>query len=98
MLSLEMFYCCVLRSQKTGAPPHRGALRECARTNPRRPNTEHRGSSSHSEEFALVPQQRNVSDITKLARIETNSTRCNRAVAAATGRGFKSHQPDVNHE
>jgi hypothetical protein len=31
-----------------------------------------------------------------MGEVEMNSTSYSRAVAAATGRGFKSHQPDVN--
>ena len=42
----------------------------------------------------LAPKQRNASDIIRLARAETSSISYGRAVAAATGRGFKSHQPD----
>jgi len=42
----------------------------------------------------LAPKQHNGSDIIRLAGAEKSSTSYGREVAAATGRGFKSHQPD----
>ena len=42
----------------------------------------------------LAPKQHNANDTIRLGGAETTWTSYRRAVAAATGRGFKSHQPD----
>jgi len=60
----------------------------------RRPNMECHGFWSVAKALPADPKQRNASGTTKLDAVETSSTNHGRAVAAATGRGFKSHQPD----
>jgi hypothetical protein len=55
---------------------------------------ERRGFSSIVKALPLAPKQRGVSDITRPDEVEMSSIGYGRAVAAATGRGFKSHQPD----
>ena len=55
-----------------------------------------RGLSSTAKALLLAPKRLNASDTIRLAGGEMSSTSCGRAVAAATGRGFKSHQPNVD--
>jgi hypothetical protein len=55
-----------------------------------------RGSLFTAKALPVAPKQRNASDITKPGEVETNLISCGRAVAAATGRRFKSSRPDVN--
>ena len=55
---------------------------------------EYRGSSFIVKAFPHVPKQHNASDITRQEEAGMSSRRYRRAVAAATGRGFKSHQPE----
>jgi hypothetical protein len=43
----------------------------------------------------LAPNRHNASDITKRGAVGMNSTNYDRAVAAATGRRFKSSRPDI---
>jgi len=49
-----------------------------------------RGLKSKVKSLPLAPKQHNASNIIRLAGAETSSTSCDGAVAAATGRGFKS--------
>jgi hypothetical protein len=53
------------------------------------------GSFSIVKGLTLVPKQHNASDITRPGEAGMNWRSCCRAVAAATGRGFKSSRPDV---
>jgi hypothetical protein len=48
----------------------------------------------HGEGFATRDERLNASDTIKPAGGEMSSTSYGRAVAAAPGHGFKSHQPD----
>src|SRR5436189_169287 len=58
----------------------------------RRPNMECDGICSVLNAFQRGTKQRNASGTTKLDAVETSSTNHGRAVAAATGRWFNSHQ------
>ena len=53
-----------------------------------------RGFCSTLKPLPLDLKRQSVSDITRPDEVEKNSTAYGRAVAVATGRGFKSHQPD----
>jgi hypothetical protein len=44
--------------------------------------------------WPLVLKQHDVNDIARRGEVEMSSISDGRAVAAAIGRGFKSHQPD----
>jgi hypothetical protein len=52
------------------------------------------GFSSIVNALPLGQKRHNASDITRAGEAEMISISSLRAVAAATGRGFKSHQPD----
>ena len=56
---------------------------------------EDRGFCSTAKRSPPVPQQHSASGIAKRAEVGMNSKSYSKAVAAATGRGFKSHQPDL---
>jgi len=95
-----MFYCYVLRSQKTG----RRYIGSCKNLTERirRHNAGDSKATKHGRRrfysiakgSPLVPKQRNASDITRPDEVEMSSKSNDRVVAAATGRGFKIHQPD----
>ena len=97
---VAMFYCYVLRSRKTG----RRYVGSCENLTERirRHNAGDSNATKHgvprvlvhSESFATRSEQHNASDTTRQDEAEMSSTSYGRAVAAATGRGFKSHQPD----
>jgi hypothetical protein len=61
---------------------------------PKPRNMERHGFSSIVKALLLVPKPSGANDITRPDEVETSSIGYCRAVAAATGRGFKSHQPD----
>jgi hypothetical protein len=61
---------------------------------PRLRNMERHGFSSIVKALPVAPKQRGASDITRPDEVEISSIGYCRAVAAATGRGFKSDQPD----
>ena len=63
----------------------------------KRRNLERLGSSSIVKALSVALKQHNVSDITRQGEVGMNSTNSRRAVAAATGRRFKSSRPDMNH-
>src|SRR5512132_974820 len=96
-----MFYCYVLQSQTTG----RRYVGSCENLSERirrhndgdskATNTEDLGCCFTVKALTPVPVRRNASDITRPAEAGTSLTRCCRAVAAATGRRFKSSRPDV---
>src|SRR5207249_3974042 len=96
-----MFYCYVLRSRKTG----RRYVGSCENFTERirRHNagdskaTKHGvpGCCSTAKALTLVPVQRNASDITKSDEEGMSWTKSSRAVAAATGRRFKSSRRDL---
>ena len=54
-----------------------------------------RGCLFTAKVLPVDPKQRNASDTTRPDEVETNLIRYGRAVAAATGRRFKSSRPDV---
>jgi predicted GIY-YIG superfamily endonuclease len=91
-----MFYCYVLRIQKTGQR-YVGSC-ENLTERIRRHNARDSKATKHGVPWVLVhsdvPKQRNASDITRPDKVEMSSRGSRRAVAAATGRGFKSHLPD----
>jgi len=95
-----MFYCYVLRSQKTG----RRYVGSCENLT-ERIRRHNAGDSKatkhgaplvlvHSESFASRPEAARRERYYKTGRGRDELDRYCRAVAAATGRGFKSHQPD----
>jgi hypothetical protein len=63
----------------------------------KRQNMVSRGSSSIVKALPLARKQHNASDITRQGEAGMNLTNSRRAVAAATGRRFKSSRPDMNH-
>jgi putative endonuclease len=95
-----MFYCYVLRSKKTGRR-YVGSCENLA-DRVRRHNAGESKATKHglpwaliqSEAFATRTEAAQRERYYKTGRAETSSTTCDRAVAAATGHGFKSHQPD----
>jgi putative endonuclease len=95
-----MFYCYVLRSEKTGRR-YVGSCENLA-DRIRRHNAGESKATKHglpwpliqSEAFATRTEAAQRERYYKLAGAEKSSTSYGRAVAAATGRGFKSHQPD----
>jgi putative endonuclease len=98
-----MFYCYVLRSQKAG----RRYIGSCENLTERIRRHNARDSKAtkhgapwvlvHSESFATRSEAARRERYYKSGRGRDQLDRYSRAVAAATGRGFKSHQPDVNH-
>src|SRR5881397_3788787 len=98
-----MFYCYVLRSQKTG----RRYVGSCEPLTERirRHNAGESKATKHglpwvlirSESFARRSEAAQRERYYKTVKAERSSTSCSRAVAPATGRGFKSHQPDMNY-
>src|SRR5437016_5767507 len=60
----------------------------------RRPSTEEHASELEAMTKLADRKQRDASGTTKLDAVETSSTNHGRTVAAATGLGFKSRQPD----
>jgi hypothetical protein len=98
-----MFYCYILRSHKTG----RRYVGSCENLSERirRHNASDSKATKHGVPWVLLqsakalppaPKLHNASGTTRADEVGMNSIRYSRAVAAATGRGFKSHQPDVN--
>ena len=61
---------------------------------PKRLNMECRGSYSTAKLLLLAPKQPDASDITRRDEAGSSSIDYGRAVAAATGRRFKSSRPD----
>jgi hypothetical protein len=55
---------------------------------------EHRGFSSTAKALPLGLKQNNASNISRRVVVEMSSIGLCKAVAAATSREFKSHQPD----
>ena len=55
------------------------------------------GYSFTVKALPVAPKQRDARDITKLGEVEMSLISYSRAVAAATGRRFKSSRPDMNH-
>src|SRR5258705_8375686 len=62
---------------------------------PKRRNMVCHGSSFIAKPFLLARKRHNANDTTRVAVVEMNLISYDRAVAAATGRRFKSSRPDV---
>jgi predicted GIY-YIG superfamily endonuclease len=97
----SMFYCYVLQSPKTG----RRCVGSCENL-AERIRRHNAGDSKatkhgvpwvllHSETFPTRSEAANANDTTRVAVAEMNLISYDRAVAAATGRRFKSSRPDV---
>ena len=97
-----MFHVYVLKNQKTG----RRYVGSCENLDERvrRHNLGHSKATRHgipwtlihSEKFCSRPEASKKSATTKQVEAATNLINYNgRTVAAATGRGFESHRPDV---
>jgi hypothetical protein len=63
---------------------------------PRQPNMECPGFYSTAKVLLPAPKQRDASGTIRPDEAEISSTDCHRAVAAATGRRFKSSRPEIN--